>query len=102
MQGHECGEGMSKSETGLQSLSQGSRIRVWNREGRAKSSMWSSENRTKVCGWMGYVVGDLRTSSGYGDVWIRVPVRCYMECNTEMAERINSEERSWDWNTNST
>ena len=68
MQGRECGEGMSKSETGLRSLSQGSWIRVWNREGRAGLSMWSSENGTKVCGWMGYAVGDLRTSSGHGDV----------------------------------
>ena len=30
---------------------------------------------------MGYAVGDLRTSSGHGDVWIGVPVRCYTECN---------------------
>ena len=37
-------------------------------------SMWSSENGTKVCGWMGYAVGDLRTSSGYGEVWIEVLV----------------------------
>ena len=44
--------------------------------------MWSSENGTKVCGWMGYAVEDLGTSSGHGDVWIGVPVRCYMECNT--------------------
>ena len=44
--------------------------------------MRSSENRTKVCGWMGYVAGDLRTSSGHGEVWIGVPVQCYMECNT--------------------
>ena len=81
MQGRECSEGMSKSEMGLWSLGQGSQIRVWNGEGRVGSSMWSSENRTKVCGWMGYVVGDLRTSLGHGDVWIRVPVRCYTECN---------------------
>ena len=52
MQGRERGEGMSKSEMGLRSLSQGSRIRVWNGEGRAGSSMRSFENRTKVCGWM--------------------------------------------------
>ena len=43
--------------------------------------MWSSKNGTKVCGWMGYALGDLRTSSGHGDVWIRVPVQCYTECN---------------------
>ena len=81
MQSHERSEGMSKSETGLQSLSQGSQKRVWDGEGRAGLSTWSSKNRTKVCGWMGYAVGDLRTSSGCGEVWIRVPVQCYMECN---------------------
>ena len=70
MQGCEYGEQMSKSETGLRNLGQGSRIRVWNGEGRAGLSTWSSENRTKVCGWMGYVVGDLRMSSGCGDMWI--------------------------------
>ena len=85
MEGCKCSEGMSKSEMGLQSLGQGSRIRVWNREGRGGSSMWSSENRTKVCGWMGHAVGDLRTSLGHGDVWIGVPVRCYMECNKSTA-----------------
>ena len=43
-------------------------------------STWSSENRDKV--WMdGYGVGDLRTSLGHGDVWIGVPVWCYIECN---------------------
>ena len=73
---------MSKSETGLRSLGQGSRERVWNGEGRAGSSTWSSENRTRVCGWMRYAVGDLRTSSGHGEVWIRVLVRSYAECNT--------------------
>ena len=36
----------------------------------------------KVCGWMGYTVGDLRTSLGYGEVCIRVLVRCSMECNS--------------------
>ena len=55
MQGHERGEGMSKSDTGLRSLSQGSQMRAWNGEGRAGSSMWSSENaRTElrfVEGW---------------------------------------------------
>ena len=81
MQGHKRGKGMSKSETGLQSLGQGSQIRVWNREGQAGSSTRSFKNRTKVCGWMRYTVGDLRTSSGRGDVWIGVPVRCYTECN---------------------
>ena len=53
----------------------------WDGEGRAGSGMWSSKNRTKVCGWMGYAVGDLRTGSGHGEVWIGVLVRCYMECN---------------------
>ena len=77
MQGREHSRGMSKSEMGLQSLSQGSQKRVWDGEGQAGSSTWSSKNRTKVCGWMGYVVGDLRTSLGYGEVWIGVPVWCY-------------------------
>ena len=63
MQGCERSEGMSKSEMGLQSLGQGSWIRVWNGEGWAGSNTRSSKNRTKVCGWMGYVVGDFRTSS---------------------------------------
>ena len=81
MQGRERSKGMSKPETGLRSLGQGSQERVWNREGWAGSSTWSSENRTKVCGWMGYVVGDLRTSWGHEEVWIGVPVRCYTECN---------------------
>ena len=46
--------------------------------------MRSSKNRTKVCGWMGYAVGNLRKSSNYGEVWILwigVLVRCYTECN---------------------
>ena len=54
MQGRGRSEGMSKSETGLQSLGQGSQIRVWNGAGWAGSSMRSSENRTKACGWMGW------------------------------------------------
>ena len=45
----------------------------------------SSKNRTKVCGWMGYAVGDLGTSSGHGEVWVRVLVWCYMECNIQEA-----------------
>ena len=48
MQGCERSKGMSKSETGLQN--QGSRERVWNREGQGGLSTRSSENRTKVCG----------------------------------------------------
>ena len=70
MQGRERSGGMSKSETGLQSLSQGSRKRVWDGEGRVGSSTRSSKNRTKVCGWIGYAVGDLITSLGCGEVWI--------------------------------
>ena len=42
--------GMSKSETGLQSLGQGSREGVWNGEGQAGLGTRSSENRIKVCG----------------------------------------------------
>ena len=82
MQGCECSKGMSKSETGLQSLGQGNQKGVWNGEGQAGSSMQSSENGTEVCGWMGYVVGDLRVILGHGEVWIRVPAWCYMECNS--------------------
>ena len=60
------------------------RERVWNGEGQAGSGTWSFKNRTKVYGWMGYTVGGLGTSSGHGEVWIRVPMRCYTECNTEL------------------
>ena len=82
MQGHKRSKGMSKSETGLLSLSQDSQERVWNGEGWGGLGMQSSENRTKVCGWMGYAVGDLGTSLGHGEVWVGVPVRCYTECTT--------------------
>ena len=81
MQGRECGEGMSKSETGLQSLSQGSWIRARNGEGWVGLRCGVPKMETKVCEGMGYAVEDFRTSSGYGDVWIGVPVRCYMEFN---------------------
>ena len=47
-------------------------IRVLNREGQAGPSMQSSKNRTKVCGWMGYMVGDLRTQ-------VRVMEKCGSE-----------------------
>ena len=59
MQGRECSKGMSKSETGLRSFSQGSQERAWNGEGWVGSGIQSSENRIKVCGWNGYVVGVL-------------------------------------------
>ena len=39
---------------------------------------------------MGYAVGDLRMSLGHGDVWIGVPVRCYMECNIQDASGSQS------------
>ena len=81
MQGHGRGEGKSKPETGLQSLGQDSQIRAWNREGRAGSRCGVLKTETKVCGGMGYTVGDFRTSLGCGDTWIGVPVRCYTECN---------------------
>ena len=81
-QGHECGEGRSKSEMGLRSLSQGSRIRAWNGEGRVGSRCRVPETETKVCGRVGYVVEDFRMSLGCGDAWIGVLVRCYMECNS--------------------
>ena len=82
MQGHKRGEGKSKPETGLQSLSQGSRIRAWNGEGWAGLRCGVMKMETKVCGGMGYVVGDFRMSLGRGDAWIGVPVRCYTPCNT--------------------
>ena len=82
MQGHEHGEGKSKPEMGLQSLGQGSRIKAWNREGRAGSRCGVPKTETKVCGGRGYAVGDLRMSLGCGDTWIGVPVRCYMKCNS--------------------
>ena len=78
-------QGMSKSKMGLQSLSQGSWERVWNGEGRAGLGTRSSENRTKVCGWMGYMVGGLGTIWGHGEVWIGVPVQCYTECNNALS-----------------
>ena len=90
MQGRERGEGMSKSEMGLQSLGQGSQIRAWNGEGQAGLSMRSSKNGTKICGWMGYVVEDLRTSLGHGDAWIGVLVQCYMECNKSPITKSHS------------
>ena len=81
MQGRKRSEGKSKPETGLRSLSQGSRIRARNREGRAGSRCGVPKMEIKVCGGMGYMVGDFRTSLGRGDAWIGVPVRCYTECN---------------------
>ena len=33
---------------------------------------------------MGYTVEDLRMSLGRGDMWIGVPVWCYMECTNVM------------------
>ena len=71
----------SKPEMGLQSLGQGSRIRAQNGEGQAGSRCGVLKMETNVCGGTGYVVGDFRMSLSCGDVWIRVLVRCYMECN---------------------
>ena len=52
MQGRKRSKGMSKSEVGLQSFGQGSQIRVWNGQGQAGSSMWSSEMLLRfVDGW---------------------------------------------------
>ena len=62
--------------------------------GSGKSSTWSSKNRTKVCGWMGYAVGDLRTSLGHEDVWIGVLVQCYTECN-KPSVRVDRK-RAWN------
>ena len=95
MQGRECSKGMGKSEMGLQSLGQGSRERVWNGEGWAGSGTWSSENRTKLCGWMGYAVGGLGTSSDHGEVWMGVPVWCYTKCNKPQSSRDDAV--GWTW-----
>ena len=81
MQGHERSEGKGKPETGLRSLSQGSWIRAWNREGRVGSSCGVPEMETKVYGGTGYMVEDFRSSLGCGDAWTGVPVQCYTECN---------------------
>ena len=83
MQGRKHGEGKSKPEMGLQSLSQGSWIRAWNGEGRAGSRCGVLKTETKVCGGTGYAVEVFRTSLDHGDAWIGVPVRCYMECNNK-------------------
>ena len=60
MQGRERGEGKSKSKMGLRSLSQGSRIRAWNGEGRAGLRCGVPKMETKVCGGTGYAVEDFR------------------------------------------
>ena len=56
----------------------------WGGSGRVEYAEF--QNRTKVCEWMAYAVGDLRKSLGHGEVWIGVPVRCYMECNTRTTQ----------------
>ena len=80
MQGRECGEGMNKSEMGLRSLGQGSQISVWNGEGQAGLSTWSSKNRTKVCGWMGYTVGVLEQ--------VRVMEKCRSEFQCSVTQSV--------------
>ena len=74
MQGRKRSEGKSMPETGLQSLGQGSQIRVQNGEGRAESRCGVAKMGTKVCGRAGYVVEDFRMSLGREDAWIGVPV----------------------------
>ena len=59
-----------------------SQIRVRNREGQAGSRCRVLKMETKVCGGTGYTVEGFRKSLGRGDAWIRVLVRCYMECNS--------------------
>ena len=78
---HELGEGKSKSEMGLRSLGQGSQIRAQNGVGRVGSRCGVPKMETKVCGGTGYMVEGFRMSLGRGDMWIRVPVQCYTECN---------------------
>ena len=41
---------------------------------------------TKVCGGTGYTVEDFRMTLGRRDMWIGVPVRCYMECNKTLPD----------------
>ena len=82
MQGCEHGKGKSKPKMGLWSLGQGSWIRAWNGEGQAGSRCGVPKTETKVCGGMGYMVGDSRMSLSHGDAWIEVPVQCYTPCNT--------------------
>ena len=103
-QGCKCGKGKSKPKTGLRSLGQGSWIRAWNGEGWAGSRCGVLETETKVCGGMGYMVEDFRSSLGRGDVWIGVLVRCYMECNSGhvctvglVAVGFQSQERKCDY-----
>ena len=73
-QGRGCGKGKSKPKTGLQSLSQGSRIRAQNREGQAGSRCGVPKMETKVVERAGYAVEDFRMSWGRRDAWVGVPV----------------------------
>ena len=75
--------GKEYARDGITSLGQGSWIRAQNGEGRAGSRCRVPKMETKVCERAGYAVEDFRMSLGWGDAWIRVPVRCYTECNTK-------------------
>ena len=81
-QGRGHGEGKSMPEMGLQSLGQGSQIRVRNGEGRAGSRCGVPKMETKVVEerkmrW--------KVLEGAGVVGTRESeFRCYTECNTFM------------------
>ena len=74
MQCRECGEGKSKSETGLQSLGQGSWIRARNGEGQAGSYAEFRKWKLRFVEGRDMRWKFFRTSLGHGDVWIGVPV----------------------------
>ena len=79
-QGRGHGEGKSMPEMGLQSLSQGSRIRAWNEEGRAGLRPGVLKMETKVVEgrdtWW-------KVLEGAGVVGMHgSEFRCYTECNT--------------------
>ena len=68
------GEGKRMPKTGLQSLSQGSRIRAWSREGQAGSRHGVPKMESKVVGGQDTQWKVFRRSLGRGDVWVGVPV----------------------------
>ena len=78
-QGHRHGKGKSMPEMGLQSLSQGSRIRARNGEGRAGLRCRVPKTETKV------VEGRDTWWKVLGGAWVvgtcGSESRCYTECN---------------------
>ena len=77
MQGCKHSKGMSKSEMGL--------WKPWS--GYPGMGMErGSENRIKVLRIEWVLSKSLGMNSGHGEVWIGVPVRCYMECNNPLEQ----------------